>query len=1166
MFTPDVKTQTQAQASDIPNINGSKNSSGANQPIPIVIGQSYYTPIYAANNYTTINPEDGSDGENQYLNALYTLGQGDIDLNSVSLGIYKLSNDEKNGTSGSLSCDIIRGDITNTDSQKFNDVTFTSLNSTKITATITKTYKENDIVKSVNVTPVCSNGHYEKYRIFFSRKINKEIVYFSPTNVSLSTVIKDNTVTYTITMDKPSGLVLPNDPVYCNVQLNGKVVINQRETRYRENEYFQKLELQQGHVVYSNDGVNFYSDKARKNKVTLPQNIKPTPLKDSGVYQYANEVSLYPQKVVQENLGVELLHYKNTQPLVCYPFSAKYPQKVQFEIKLSNLVHFKNDGGMEATSLKLGIAYSIDGGDTYLPFPGFKKSSNSISFSNDTKEFSNDSDKKGSYTLCTISGLKNRVMRFIAEKEFLYNEIKDAKNHVIEIIIWRDTVDESENDSKYQYKVYTSAIRTWVYDYTESEKKGDFVPQYPVTERDRNLSSRLGFSVKAGNELKDTIDELNVIETFRGRYCTVSYASNNTPVYTWSDKYDTKPTCNPASIVLWLLQNDTRGEYALNDSQLDLNDFGKLWKRCEETDTYLDMYNSKRFVTNGVISSQKKTIDLVNSILSHAHASLTMRGSKYGIFIDEKQIESKLIINNQNLLERTNSKSFSDDIDGYQVTFINALLDYQQDTIVCVDNIAKQKKEADSNYQYKLETIELPFVTDAKRVYRECMWKLALKRLRPETWTAKVGLDGELVEIGDLIELQDDTIAVGIGDGAEIKDVVIADNYITKVITDYPFNVTDSSKNYGLKIQCADGVSSIKIVTKQVKITQAGKYNTLEFIEPISLDEEYKISIGDICSFGIFEKISTPALCVGKKGTGEGTTTLTFVPYSDELYEDSTITGNIPEFVSNVTNAKDSGLDTPEELPVVTMEDVSDAVSSAVTVLQYDKLQLDLTPEMQTIYFNEDTGISEQKYFDISAFLYYANEYVTSNVIYKAYINDSVVGIWGKDGKDRNIVTISSSYLKGDILEIKIVATAEIRGETYERTAIATINKVFTAESSIIYKMLLPDGEKIKTDSEYKEFNPSIIRANKRKVTSKGETDTNYGKITVETSPVGEEIDIKETFQLTEDIYVSDKDYYTKYQPVMLKIDDNTVIAVSKDIAGVFYRRSKQGSDLRKGI
>lgn len=792
MFEGEQETikATNGTTESIPTISGAKNQSGAGRVIPLVIGETMYTPIYAAQAYTDIDPNDGSDGENQYLHALYCIGYNNIDLRKVSLGIYPLSVDRQNGSSKkSLDC---------------------------------------------------------------SRNEGKNIVH------------------------------------------------------YDIGKYQQKLELRQN----------------------------------------GEEVDLFPQKVVQEDFNTELLHPEDANTmLIVQPFSAKYPQKIQIEIQFQNLIKYDNEGNQTDNSVEIGCAYSLDGGATYKPFSAFYAKNSSISIiDKGDRDFD---DNKGQYKVTEFKGKKNKAMRFVAEKTFTYDEVFNTdtvtrlKNNAVEFKIFRISEDKSASDSKLQYKVYFSSIRTWCYDYNATNKSAfdasigtkKLVPQIPIIEKYRNMTARLGFKIKAGDELSGQIDELNVVLCSRARYCTIT-EENGEKTYTWSSVDDTVPTNNPAALGLMVLQHPMRGQYAYNDSQLDMDSFGRFYEWCNTIDEELINYDCHKYIANGVLSKEVKTSELVNQILACGHGKLVLNGNKYGVWFDSPQSTPVMILNNQNVLEASNSKSFSEDIDGYSSKFINCLNDYQEDTIVCVPkNTTKNESE------YKLENIEIPYITDAARVYRQCMYNLACRRLRAETWTRKVGVDGNLVEIGNLVVVQDDTIAVGIGEGAEIKSVSVSGNYIKSITVDYPFAVSDAAKTYGVKIQHADKINGVKVVTYELaKFSKIGEYFELVFTgNGISLDERVVPAIGDIVAFGIFNRITTDALCFGKKDNGDGTFTLTLVPYQKGIYEAEA--GAIPKFISNVTSPKENGSKLSEEIPSPTYEDVKEIAGNLIS-----NIDLDTTP------------------------------------------------------------------------------------------------------------------------------------------------------------------------------------------------------------------------------
>ena len=788
LFKQDNKTTGTTEK--IPTISGAKNQSGAGKVIPLVIGESMYTPIYAAQAYTDIDPNDGTDGENQYLHALFCLGYNNIDLRKVSLGIYPLSVDRQNGTSS----------------------------------------------KSLD----CSNSHYK---------------------LSL---------------------------------------------------YQQELELR----------------------------------------QHGEEVNLFPQKVVQENFNTELIHPEGANALVVQPFSAKYPQKIQIEIQFQNLVKYDDNGDMTENSVEIGCAYSLDGGATYKPFNAFYAKKSDIKI---TDKGNNDfGNNKGQYKVTEFKGTKNKAMRFVAEKTFTYDEVFNTatitrlKNNASEFKIFRVSEDKSESNSKLQYKVYFSSIRTWCYDYNATDNSAydntgtkSLVPQIPIIKKYKDITARLGFKIKAGDELSGQIDELNVVLCSRARYCTIT-KENGEKIYTWSAVDDTVPTNNPAALALMVLQHTMRGEYAYKDSQIDMDSFGRFYEWCNTVDNELINSDCHRYIANGVLSKELKTSELVNQILACGHGKLVLNGNKYGVWFDRPQSTPVMILNSQNVLEASNSKSFSEDIDGYSAKFIDCLNDYQEDTIVCVP-----KDTTKNDSEYRLENIEIPWITDAARVYRHCMYNIACRRLRAETWTRKLGVDGNLVEIGNLVVVQDDTIAVGIGEGAEIKSVSVSGSYIKSITVDYPFAVSDITKTYGVKIQHSDRIHGVKVVTYEVaKFSKIGEYSVLTFNgNGISLNEGIVPTIGDIVAFGIFNRITTDALCFGKKDNGDGTFTLTLVPYQKGIYDAES--GTIPKFISNVTSPKENGSKLSEELPSPTYKDVKEIAGNLIS-----NIGLDTTPPTAPVLTN----------------------------------------------------------------------------------------------------------------------------------------------------------------------------------------------------------------------
>jgi hypothetical protein len=611
--------------------------------------------------------------------------------------------------------------------------------------------------------------------------------------------------------------------------------------------------------------------------------------------QGASEVSLYSQKVYEEQLSIELMNVSGEDNHVVR-FSAKNPQKVQIEFTFNNgLIAYNNDGSKRNADVKIKVEWRQGPDDPQ-----------------DWREFGRIGTDGGlsptSYDpathITTITRQKAKVMRFVAEKTFSYAEIINVPGRTVELRIIRMTPDP--NDTRISDTVYLTAIRTWCFDYEASTKPGitEFVPQVPMIAKDRDRTCRLGIRLKADERLSGMINALNCIVQSCGR--TWNGAS-------WTiDSLDAdSPTQNPASIALKVMQSQMLGvnRYADNDDgtndKIDLASFGEFYEWCDGQ----VMVNGKQagpFTCNGVLTAEKRLDELLNVILTTGRGIRILIGSKYGILIDKPRSNPLTILNSQNVLEANNQKNFEDLPDGYKIKFIDETDGYQENELYAMKDGGNQPSP-DS----VIENIEMPFVTNLHQVFKNGLYRYACRKLRPEVWKRKLSIDGNLLYIGCLVEVQDDTILVGIGEGAEIKELVFDGDYIAGIKTDGLFDVTDMSQRYGVKITQFDGVNAHVIRTVEVVIQQAGIYSEFTFASSVGPDEAPLPSVGDIISFGIFDRITTDALCFGKKDNGDGTFDVTLIPYAEGVY--TADSGDIPEFDSKLTPPQ--GIAISQEIP-----------------------------------------------------------------------------------------------------------------------------------------------------------------------------------------------------------------------------------------------------------
>ena len=620
------------------------------------------------------------------------------------------------------------------------------------------------------------------------------------------------------------------------------------------------------------------------------------------------EVGLYPQRVVEERLNIELLNIEGESALEVIRFSAKNPQKVQIEFTFNNgLISYNEKGEKQNASVDICLEWRGSPSGTWQEFGRIGTSGGS-----------SPTDYNSATHTTTITRHKAKVMRFISEQTFNYSQISTAINRTIELRIIRTNTQPTDNRTV--DSVYLSAIRTWCFDNEATIANNNvMVPQAPMISKYRDKTARIGFRIKATANLQGTIDSFNcMVESYARTWDGTNWSSTETP------------TNNPAAVALKILQSPALGNEAYSDSSLDLNSFGEFYQWCEE----------RKYSCNGVLTSDRRVDDLLHAVLSTGRAMRILNGNRYAVLVDKPRINSVHVLNSQNVLEAKNQKTFEDLPDGLSIKFINELDGYQE-TEVYVMADGSSKPGSDS----KIEAMDMPFVTDYEQVIKNGRYLLACRYLRSETWHRKVSTDGYLIGIGNLVDVQDDTIVVGIGEGARIKGVKIENDYITEIQTDGIFDVVDTTKLYGIKIMQFDGINPGKARTIQVNIPEPGIYSNFTFSGGIHIESAPPLpQIGDIVSFGIYDRITTPALCFGKKDNGNSTFELTLIPYQEGIY--TTDSDAIPPYEANITTPQ--GI-TPLHTPEPETVSKSEVMELSRDFAGRDAQMIELVPSAQII-------------------------------------------------------------------------------------------------------------------------------------------------------------------------------------------------------------------------
>jgi hypothetical protein len=683
----------------IPVLRGAKNQTGLDKTIPFIFGKHLLTPYYCGSPYTTIDPADGTDGENQYFTALFMIGFSPLRVSDIKIGESLLASNSGNVTNGYIPVD---------ESSIF--------------------YDED---------PSSANSHHVEIEI-------------------------------------------------------------------RQNS---------GSVIY-------------------------------------------PAKVVQEDLGIQLFNVSDTgQKNTPIRFSALNPKKVEIEITINGLQGYNDDGDLQDRSVLLLAQWRPLGSTSgWTNFPAFV---NATSYSSGVS---------------TITRHKNKQMRFISTYEFSYAQAMSIEKGLIEVKLSREN--PQGNDGRTVDDVYWTALRTYCYDKTASKASGTLVSQIPVIAKVREKTTRLAIRMKAGDALQGTIGQINMLVS------SVARKWNGT---TWSSLATaTEASSNPASMCLLAMQNNMLDSLKYTDDEIDLEEFGKLYEFCE----------TKGYSCNGVVLTSMRLEDIIDRILYTCRTQLIIKDGRYSPFIDNEREYPVTVLNQQNTISATNTKSFDVLPDGLKISFINEKDGYQTNTLYVMYD-GKSMDDPDAT----IKEIDIPFVTNPVHIWKLGRYILACMKLRPETWSRTVSLEGYAINVGSMVSVQDDTISVGLNAGGFIKEPIVENGEIIGVITDASFEML-MGYSYGLKIVHAKNGLSSRVRTLEV-ITEQGYTNVLHFAHPIPVIDETKPIAGDLVAFGHLQQETVDALVIGKTPTDSNTFELTLVPYDDAI--NTADTGEIPEYDSKVT-------------------------------------------------------------------------------------------------------------------------------------------------------------------------------------------------------------------------------------------------------------------------
>jgi len=422
------------------------------------------------------------------------------------------------------------------------------------------------------------------------------------------------------------------------------------------------------------------------------------------------------------------------------------------------------------------------------------------------------------------------------------------------------------------------------------------------------------------------------------------------------------------------------------------------------------------FRCNGVINNEQKLEQFMTKVMLTGRASLVRNeDNKYSPLIGKPNPYPVALLNQRNVISRSNSKLFADKIAGLQYKFVDESDNYLQNDLYVMDD-----GEDWQNPSAKMTNSTLEFVTDRNQLYHLGRYNLAAQKYQLETYNRTVGPLGYALALGDTVLLQDDSLLVGTDKGGRIQTLLESNDYIYGFITDEPYKYTgkvetdDTSDNFGLSVQgvtvvqpekygasrCVtqrlckpDGIECDDLIWGDFRnqLLQSGNLiedfsgiflkptigltNVIIFEFPIAkstelsdesnINSEFRMfqpSVGNLVSFGDISTDFIKATLMNIKPKDKDQFDLTLVPYTPGLY---TAGGDLPIFEPKMTRDRGESVQFNTEVTPADLHEIESDMLMTMDLRfeEFDQSEPPLTLTTLTAYATKD-GLTINGFID----------------------------------------------------------------------------------------------------------------------------------------------------------------------------------------------------------
>lgn len=334
-----------------------------------------------------------------------------------------------------------------------------------------------------------------------------------------------------------------------------------------------------------------------------------------------------------------------------------------------------------------------------------------------------------------------------------------------------------------------------------------------------------------------------------------------------------------------------------------------------------------RMESNGYIYEGVKLSELLKSIAMTGRAIFTYDElGKIKVIMDKETDYPDGTLNSQNIEDITVQFNYAEPPAGLRISFSDENDGYTQNSLYCWSD-----GNEINNYKGQVQNHNIPYVTNPQQCWSLGRYFFACYLLNKELATIKANIRGGLYSIGDVVAVQSSELLIG-DDSGRIQEVLIKNDLIYGVVLDSTYEYTGNTvlinganfSEQGVSILQPKQFGNSKLVTLRIATVNTsvlignktytqkkGITNLVLFDTPVPYSESndpsikegivYNFKTGDICMFGLFEKIYSKYKIIKLKPNNDGSVSYSAINYEPKIYNYG---AKLPILQKNITPPK----------------------------------------------------------------------------------------------------------------------------------------------------------------------------------------------------------------------------------------------------------------------